>query len=293
MRFPPLLGLPLLLTILTSVSTLTHRAAAEEPGTPAPEFALPPQVSEPYNPPPPPPEPPFVPDEVPTAPEGLPDIVAEPMIPPAPELDTPNPDSPPAQSFTSIDDFDDPRVPRFTRQRPYLAFEFSGSLRAFKDRGALAGTQPIRAITGSIHIQPTFTQAMGIFSFGPAVSLYPFLPRLSATPSGFSIWGAGGQVQYQARYFREQILVPVVGYTAEMMQYKFSDGPKGQLTTKGPYFGLYLLLNALEPRAASDFFANHGVLRSYLVAELRNLEGTDANLTLGGSSVYFGFRIEH
>ncbi len=53
-----------------------------------------------------------------------------------------------------------------------------------------------------------------------------------------------------------------------------------------------LLLNFMEPSSAAEMYYSHGVSRSYLVAEMRNLAGTDANVTVSGSSYFFGLRLE-
>ena len=299
--------LPVLLVSFFSGAPAHAEQILEE--MPPPDFSPPPEFYEPvppeamgYSAPAEPPAgEPVKPEETLSTGEPAPPPPTLPVSPPVSEpeptqiVQESSPGDSQARTAANLEDFD-PRVPRFTHMRPSLAFEISGAIKAFGGKDLdrrQGGIHPTRAITFSMQLQPKFLQSAGVFSFGPALSLYPIPASSGATPTGFSLWAAGGQGQYQARFFREQIIVPVVGFTGEYMKYNFRNGPSGNLVTKGPYFGFYLLLNRIEPRAAADFYANHGVLRSYLVAEYRNLAGSDTNLTLGGNTIYFGVRIEH
>ncbi len=122
-------------------------------------------------------------------------------------------------------------------------------------------------------VGPNFTYAQGLGSFTR------------------QIFAPGAQVRYQARFFREQLLVPMAGYELRYARYLFPEA-QGALTAKGPFFGALLLMNFLEPDAATEAFIEHGVSRTYLVAELHLLSGNDATVSLAGRSLFFGLRFE-
>jgi len=114
----------------------------------------------------------------------------------------------------------------------------------------------------------------------------------------FAIYSLGIRAQYQARFFREQPLVPIAGYSIELLQYSFSAAQigaaqSGSFLLQGPYLGAYLLLNLFEPSAAGELFASTGTTRSYFVVEYRMPRGGDPLLTSTQSSIYLGLRLEH
>jgi hypothetical protein len=85
----------------------------------------------------------------------------------------------------------------------------------------------------------------------------------------------------------------MVGYAYEYFSYQFSAGPTGSFKPKGPIYGLWLLLNKLDMTAATDFYIDAGVARTYLIFEAHNIKGGDANLSIGGMTYYTGLRIEY
>lgn len=141
--------------------------------------------------------------------------------------------------------------------------------------------------------QPPFLQRFGMVTLGPSLDWYftgisvPFQVK-----NTFAVYSYGGQIRYQARYFNNQWLVPVVGYQAQYWNYSTADGAEGRMLAKGPTFGLMFLLNAVEPDVAKDFFVTEGVARSYLLAEFRNINGNDGNINLTGKSLFIGLRLE-
>ena len=194
-----------------------------------------------------------------------------------------------------------PNYPRFQRLRPQWGVELTGSINAWGQQALVAeqGDAPSRAFSLHFEYQPQFLQSLGVVSFGPSVAIYPMMGT-SALPSVFSVFTVGGQIRYQARYFREQVIVPVVGYSWEHLTYTFSNGSSGGFGVQGPLLGLWFLLNVLEPATATQFYAYQGVLRSYFVLESRSLSGEDSKplsdgrtLTISGSSYFFGFRLEY
>ncbi len=60
----------------------------------------------------------------------------------------------------------------------------------------------------------------------------------------------------------------------------------------GPFGGLMLLLNPLEPSAAAEGFLASGVSRTYLLAEFRALQASDDLISFSGASLHFGLRFE-
>ena len=192
------------------------------------------------------------------------------------------------------DDFD-PRVPGYQRARPQWAVEVAGSLSALGGSPSIPnlGTSKIRATSIAFEFQPAFFQSLGVLGFGPSISAYPVLPGTTLVNKGFlSLVSGGGQVRYQARFFREQWIVPVVGYETQYFHYRLASGSTGNFTMNGPFFGGMLLLNVLDPSTAAEFYVDSGVSRSYLVAELRTSTGHDDNISIDGRSFYLGVRVE-
>jgi hypothetical protein len=111
------------------------------------------------------------------------------------------------------------------------------------------------------------------------------------TSGPVNVFSVGAEVRYQARFFREQILVPVVGYAYEGINYRLTYAT-GATDGHGPVYGVWLLLNQLEPDQAAEAYMDSGVIRSYLVAEARNLEGGNEDIDFSGFSYFLGLRIE-
>lgn len=186
------------------------------------------------------------------------------------------------------------RIPRYTLSRPSWGVQVTGAAKALGGKdllGSQAGN-PTRALQFSVEYQFPYLQTIGVLSLGPSAGIYPIFPGGTVTSTVASLWDVGGQVRYQARFFREQPLVPVVGYEARYLTYRFKDGPAGALMTQGPFFGGMFLLNIIEPSSAAEFYINTGVSRSYLVAEVRTISGSDNNINFSGATYFFGLRLE-
>lgn len=159
----------------------------------------------------------------------------------------------------------------------------------------LSGGQGVTADGFSVafEYQPTFLQGLGVFGFGPQISLYPVLPQntnIQNTP--YSVWSYGFNLRYQARFWREQIIVPMAGYDYERLSYNLLNLGNGSMTVAGPVVGIYILMNPLEPEAAYDFYEDSGILRTYLTAEIRSVSGSSSDLSISGTSYYIGIRTE-
>lgn len=186
------------------------------------------------------------------------------------------------------------RVPHFQDVKPQWGLQLNFSPRALGGVGLTPeqGTLPAFAFSVSPEFQPRFLQFFGVIGIGPSVSIYPILGGNNLTPRWSAIWSVGGQIRYQAKYFRQQILVPNIAYAFEYLGYAYSAGQSGNLQAQGPVYGLWLLLNKLDPSAAADFYIDAGVARSYLIFEARNVLGRDANISINGFSYYVGLRVE-
>lgn len=133
--------------------------------------------------------------------------------------------------------------------------------------------------------QPRFLQDIGVVSLGLNTNFY-------GAQSQFLAFSVGGLVRYQAKFFRQQFLVPMAAYAFEYFNYYLNNGATGRTLSQGPQFGLWLLLNALDQEAARDFFIDNHVARTYLVLEAHNMNASDINIDFGGFSFYFGLRFE-
>ncbi len=191
----------------------------------------------------------------------------------------------------------DLREPVYTYFRPVWAFELTSTLRALGksalDPLAANPAEYSKGVSLSFQFSPPWTQVAGVVSFGPNLGIYPVDSSSQLTRKPFDVWEVGGQVQYQARLFHEQILVPVAGYDFEYLSYSFVNGASNRTLLSGPFFGAYFFLNFLEPLAAGEMFSNHQIIRSYLVAEMKILQGTSPDFSISGPSYYFGLRLEY
>jgi hypothetical protein len=140
--------------------------------------------------------------------------------------------------------------------------------------------------------QPAFLQAIGVLGLGTSLQVYPELPKTSLTSIASHFWSAGAQARYQLKLFEGQWVVPMGGYAVERMQYSWS-GEKGFFLARGPFAGVFILLNPLEPSVAGEAYASMGVKRSYLVAEVRLREGSSSTgVAVAENTTFFGIRSE-
>jgi hypothetical protein len=182
----------------------------------------------------------------------------------------------------------------FQLLRPNYSFQFAYSPSAF-GHSDVSGGQGITVDGFSIglDLEPAFLQFFGVIGFGPTFNLYPTLPvNPNVENTAYSIWSYGFELRYQARYFREQIVVPEAGWNYEHVSFNTLPLGNSTLTLSGPVAGVFVLLNPLEPSEAFNFYKDAGVLRTYFVAEVRKLQGTNASVSLGGTSLYFGLKLE-
>lgn len=177
--------------------------------------------------------------------------------------------------------------------RPTFAVELAASPAAF-GQGLVPGRPDAAAMGTSLHLeyQPGFLQSLGTFGAGPVFAGYPISQSQGLTSYFFSVWSVGAAARYQARYFHNQFLVPSIGYEIDRITYSFTTGQSGLMTVEGPVLGLQFLLNTLDSRRADEFYDTTGISHTYLVAEARDLTGTNGTITASGLSWYFGLRFE-
>jgi hypothetical protein len=185
------------------------------------------------------------------------------------------------------------QTPHFQLLPPEMGLELAVSPNAFGRHALVSqqGDSPLYGASLQVEYQPSFFQRYGILSVGMAFNGYPGF-KSEISPAVMALWSIGAQIRYQARYFLEQPVVPMVAYSGEWLNYQFTGGPTGKLIAGGPSVGLWFLLNILEPTSAAQMYLSSGILRSYLVAEYRMLTGNDSNIALSGGSYYGGFRFE-
>lgn len=142
--------------------------------------------------------------------------------------------------------------------------------------------------------QPRFIQTIGVLGAGLSLGAHPGQIAEGKVKSDLIFaWSAGGQVRYQARFFENQWIVPMVAYSAEIMNYQLRATPVGRLMTRGPTLGAWILLNALDTKSGRTLFYDYGVARTYLVAEMKTMTGQDTVVKTNGRTYYVGLRFEY
>ena len=194
------------LTVLICVALFTLSVRAEEVPPLAPadvpadeEF---PQTAPLMTSEPPPPEGAvLVPSAEAPAPEpteAAPVVVNEPEQQPEPQ---PEPEIASAPSETSAEF--DPRIPRYTLERPQFGVEIMGSGKGLGSASSSElGASRVRALSIQMEYQPRFLQKVGVLGFGPSITFYPVTKVGGVTASNLArpvtgIWSVGGQVRYQ------------------------------------------------------------------------------------------------
>lgn len=187
-------------------------------------------------------------------------------------------------------------IPAFEYTRPKWGTQISGVGSALPYNGSEASLAQngFWGLSFQMDYQPPFLQSIGVLAIGPTLNLYPTTTRKnSLVKHAFGVWSPGAQVRYQFKYFRSQPLVPIVGYSAEWVQYSLPDQGRGRFLARGWTAGLAFLLNVLDMNSAGGFYVNYGVSRSYLIAEYKRMEGGDDAFKTSGGSAFLGLRIEY
>jgi hypothetical protein len=266
-------------------------SVAEEP----PVSESPVATEEPMSTEPLPAEEPSVADETPPGEEP----VAAETVPESAPGDSSSPSYAEGSSTRSWDR----SIPKYDRENPSWGFDIHGSLKALgssdfvSDDGAGNVTDyHTRNFGIGFEYEPEFLQSIGVVSIGPSANLYVVEPMGDITNSAFSIFSLGASIKYQLRFMRGQPIVPFAGFEAQMIRYSFAgdtDAGQGWTTATGPVFGALLLLNWMEPSAAHSLWSDTGIKRSYLVGEMKMLKAGEPDLSVDGSALYFGLRMEY
>jgi|GEM_PF-2332676 len=187
----------------------------------------------------------------------------------------------------------------YDRERPNWALGFSFSRAGFGTGGDFPGAssaQTARVRGASFHFewQPARIQTIGVLGIGLSAQLYPEYPRTDLTRSTTSFWSAGAQIRYQLKFLPGQWVVPMGGYLVERLQYKLPGDISGSLIAQGPFAGLMILLNPLEPSVAGEAYATSGIKRTYFVAEsrLRNGSAGSNGPRIAETAWFWGIRSE-
>ena len=227
-----------------------------------------------------------VPPEGGGIPNAAPETASESSAPLAPpEVTTGSNDAAPTTDGESS--VSNVRIPTLQKIQPQWALQFSGSPKAF---GLSTDGAFIRGFSIQMDYQPQFFQKFGVLGFGPSFNLYPVIPYTGRTDGPIGIFSLGAQIQYQARFFREQPIVPIVGYNFEYLRQKFVDEAAQAGWISGATLGAMILLNEIDPTESADFYVNYQVCRTYLIAELRNSSGRGEAQAF--RSYFFGLRFE-
>jgi len=142
----------------------------------------------------------------------------------------------------------------------------------------------------SAEYQPAFLQGMGVLGVGPTVGL-PQMTYDSATKEVQNAYYFGGQVRYQFRYVRGQVLVPMISYMYQRWNLVTTNGTD-EFSVHGPAAGLWLYLNFLDNQTAKDLYQGYGVARTYAYFEVRKLEGSGVRTRIFGVTYNTGIRFE-
>lgn len=192
--------------------------------------------------------------------------------------------------------------PVYDRERPNWGFQATFSPQALGKPLTVESTDTNGNVTGEdfdvigISLEfdylPSFLQAVGVFGLGITANLYPVSPE-GLTDNFASLISAGFNLQYQARFFDGQWLVPTVGFEGQLVHYNLTDIGSGKTFLTGTSFGAMLLLNGLEPSSARQSYLENGIKRSYLTAQFRHLTSSDNLVDTIGNALYIGFRLEY
>ncbi len=188
-------------------------------------------------------------------------------------------------------------VPTYQFLRPKWGYSGNISMKGLGAAPVFKGvTDPtVMGALVQFEYQPAFIQSIGVIGLGMSGGIYRLAGSNVTTQNVLGVWEVGGQIRYQARYFREQPVVPYAGFSYERVGYSFGGDAgdlKGAVINSGAFFGGMLLLNTFEPSAAAEFYVNYGVLRSYLFVEYKMISAASEDLTASGNSLFFGLRIE-
>lgn len=179
--------------------------------------------------------------------------------------------------------------PRSAVDRPFVGIEVTGAATGFGDQSiSWSKAAPFNKLPVRMQLDVQPLHFLGVLSAGISGEYY-FTPKDASLQKAYSI---GAQLRYQARFFENQLLVPMAAYSAESFFYKIKGGPSDRLIARGPTLGVWLYLNAIDSGTARSARDDLGISRTYVTLERRTLEGARGAVTLSGSTYQVGLRIE-
>lgn len=201
----------------------------------------------------------------------------------------------------------DRSIPPYDRENPTVGIDIHASLAALGTpirsqvlvNGVPTGAMnesSVRNFGVGFEFEPKFLQSIGVVSLGPSVNMYALEPIGDLTESALSILSVGFSAKYQLKFMRSQVFVPFAGFEAQMIHYAFHAETglgSGWTTSTGPTFGGLLLLNWMEPSSAHNLYSDYGIKRTYLVGEAKLLKAGEPVLSVEGTAIYFGLRMEY
>lgn len=182
----------------------------------------------------------------------------------------------------------DHSIPYYLQRRPVLALQIGGALNSALGADSTVAGESLdsaRSFEISGDFQPPWVQAIGVLAFGVHVK-HHIASQVSR------ITGYGAQAGYQAKWFTNQWVVPMVRYSLETLNYKLTSGTTGSLSAPGLTYGALLFLSAADPAAAAEFYNGYGISRAYLAIETGQKSASNASFTLSGRVTSVGLRFE-
>ena len=179
----------------------------------------------------------------------------------------------------------------FEKAQPRWDFQLRAAFNAFPQKSALGDSyQLMLEYTLPFH-------KIGDFSLGVHLGSFPIQVNEANLPYPvYENYMLGAQARYGLRWMRTQLIVPVVGVDFDYYSIKqvYVDNSTGKLTGTmvGGSFGLMLCLDALEAKVARDTYESLGIVHTYLVSELKNMNVQNSLFNLSGNLWYWGLRFE-
>ena len=194
-------------------------------------------------------------------------------------------------------------IPLYLRENPNFGFQMDFSMNGLGGNQTLYnGVKSNNTSAGRFQFEwePSAIQRIGVLSLGPMVAVYPMGGQNAPADGRFSLWSFGGQVRYQARFFKEQIIVPFVEFGMQRLSYRLIpsipgnalSNPHGTMLIGTQSLGGMILLDWFSHAEGSAFFDDCGVRRTYLLAEIQKPQGSNKDILLAGHSYFFGLRFE-
>ncbi len=205
-------------------------------------------------------------------------------------------EAPPASATRSVRrrgrDFS---VPYYQQKKPRWALQIAASARSALGASSGIGAADAASLRGlqiQGDYQPEWAQEVGVLAVGASLGVYTTSPSNTITSSLAGLLSYGYNLRYEARYLRNQWVVPTLGFSGDWLRYNLKSGASGTVGSHGLTYGAMILLSALDEASAAEMYNGYGISRVYLLAEGRQRSGSDSALTLAGTSYFFGLRFE-